>query len=61
MPKYPMSRAAALDSKARMYKTGRPCKYGHTAPRYTLTGGCSECSKISNQRARAKARAKLEE
>lgn len=27
------------------YNTGKPCKHGHTAERYTSTGGCVECLK----------------
>ncbi|SRR6266404_8119337 len=27
------------------YVTGRPCKYGHTGPRYTQNGMCCQCGK----------------
>ena len=28
------------------YFTGKPCKYGHVAERYTLSGGCRECKRL---------------
>lgn len=28
------------------YMSGRPCKHGHNAPRYTQTGSCTECASI---------------
>ena len=33
--------AAAAGSK--LYYTGLPCKRGHYAPRYTITGSCTQC------------------
>jgi hypothetical protein len=30
---------------ARTYDAGKPCMYGHTAPRYTSSKACSQCAK----------------
>lgn len=30
---------------ARFFFTGRPCRRGHVAPKYTSTGGCAECAR----------------
>ncbi len=38
-------RAVASARGEIVYFTGRPCKNGHTSPRYTKTGVCSECAK----------------
>lgn len=38
-------RNAARASGHRFYLATRPCRNGHTAPRYVSTGGCSECLK----------------
>jgi len=40
---WPRSRAEALDLVKDKYFTGRPCKRGHVAPRYTSTHGCVDC------------------
>ena len=39
--------AAALGRK-RFY-TGKPCKYGHDAPRFVSTGGCVACNAVRSQ------------
>lgn len=39
--------AAALGRK-RFY-TGKPCKYGHDAPRFVSTGGCTACNAARSQ------------
>lgn len=31
---------------SKTYETGKPCKYGHIAPRNKRNGTCSECSRI---------------
>lgn len=31
------------------YYTGKPCKHGHTAKRWTIDGICSECKAIRNK------------
>jgi hypothetical protein len=41
----PTTRAAALATGSAHYATGRPCKRGHTAARYTQTSNCLECQK----------------
>ena len=33
---------------SRFYFTGKPCKYGHIAPRYTKAGGCVQCQRVVN-------------
>lgn len=37
------------------YISGRPCKHGHSAPRYTQTGTCIECARIQSASAAKKA------
>lgn len=39
----PRSRAEAKAAGSKRYFTGKPCKRGHVAPRYTTDGGCKEC------------------
>jgi len=36
-------RITARETGQMFYSTGKPCKYGHHAQRYTSTGGCIEC------------------
>lgn len=40
-----ISRRQAADTGYTMFYTGKPCKHGHSAPRYVTTGGCSACLK----------------
>lgn len=45
------------DAKAlglRHYFTGRPCKHGHTAPRFVLRGQCLECNRLNAAKRTAK-------
>ena len=42
-------RRLAMRAWIRFYFTGKPCKHGHIAERYTLTGQCAECVRIRNQ------------
>jgi hypothetical protein len=46
-----VKRAAALAAGERFYFTGKPCKRGHVANRYTCNSGCSACV-IENHYAR---------
>lgn len=39
-----ISREKAAEQKLTHFFTGTPCKYGHIAPRFVSTGGCSECN-----------------
>ena len=43
-----ISRSQALQSGSRRYFTGKPCKSGHIAERYTSKGNCVECIRINN-------------
>ena len=36
------------------YRTGKPCKRGHTGPRYTSSGYCCECQAENARAAREK-------
>ena len=38
-----MTRREAIKLKNKMYNTGKPCKNGHFADRYTIDGACSVC------------------
>ncbi len=38
-----MTRREAIERKFKMYNTGKPCKNGHFADRYTIDGACSVC------------------
>lgn len=40
----PKTRAEAAAAGEKYYFTGRPCKNGHNAPRYTKNGICKECA-----------------
>lgn len=44
----PNSRTQAIKLRIRKYYTGRPCKYGHLAYRYTMTGACIDCRMVYN-------------
>lgn len=39
-----ISRDDAAAQKLTHFFTGKPCKYGHVAPRFVSTGGCAECN-----------------
>ncbi len=43
MSKLPKTRAEAKAAKSPRYNTGKPCKHGHVADRFTSSGSCSEC------------------
>jgi hypothetical protein len=40
-----ISRKAAKANGRRLYFTGKPCPYGHIAPRRTDSGQCVECAR----------------
>jgi hypothetical protein len=44
----PKTSNEAHHSGSRFYFTGKPCKYGHIAPRYTKAGGCVQCQRVVN-------------
>lgn len=39
------TRGEAMRAVERYYNTGKPCKRGHVAKRYTRSGACYECLK----------------
>lgn len=41
------SRAAAKAAGSKRYFTGKPCKYGHIAPRLSSNGTCFSCASIA--------------
>jgi hypothetical protein len=47
------TRADATARGLNKYDTGKPCRNGHRAFRYTQSGVCAECLKASQQRAQA--------
>lgn len=49
-------REAAKAAGERFYFTGKPCKNGHTAKRYTGTGLCSACATANTLRCQKKGR-----
>lgn len=53
------TRAESLALGLNRYFTGRPCKHGHTAPRFTTTGGCTQCVKLTNRQQSANRTARL--
>lgn len=44
-----LSRAEAKARGSSSYYTGKPCKHGHIAKRWTLDGTCSECKALRNK------------
>lgn len=43
MEKLPVSRSEAKAANVAQYFTGKPCKKGHLAPKFTCSGSCTEC------------------
>lgn len=43
MDKLPVTRSEAKDAGVSQYFTGKPCRQGHLAPKYTCSGSCTEC------------------
>lgn len=54
----PTSRYLARLAGAKHYCTGKPCKHGHVAPRFTSIGKCTACHVSIEQRRRAENPAK---
>jgi hypothetical protein len=46
----PSARERAKARGENRYWTGKPCKHGHIAQRYTRNGACCECSAIEHSR-----------
>lgn len=44
-----ITREAAARAGENLYFTGRPCKNGHTEPRYTSSGTCRGCIRDHNR------------
>lgn len=44
-----VNRAQAKERGQSSYYTGKPCKHGHIAKRWTLDGTCSECKALRNK------------
>jgi hypothetical protein len=55
----PTSRKEAIKAKRTKYYTGKPCKHGHVAERYTIMGTCVECLKAHRDKDRAALRAAM--
>lgn len=49
-------RKDAISANLGQYFTGKPCKYGHIAHRYTKSGACSECVSLAAASAREETR-----
>lgn len=45
----PRTQADAIAQGSTYYYTGKPCKQGHEAPRYTSTCNCTECARLMRQ------------
>lgn len=43
----------AKQPQGKTYFTGKPCKYGHVAPRNKKTRQCMECAKVANKKWRS--------
>lgn len=45
-------RKEAIAKRLKTYFTGKPCKHGHIAKRFTLSGTCYECihNNVKNER-----------
>lgn len=57
----PCSRSAAKRAGNNFYFTGKPCKHGHIAKRYTRYGGCTACEAREKTAATCKDPVKLHE
>ena len=44
-----ITRETARANGVSHYFTGKPCKYGHVAPRLVCNAACTECAKLRNQ------------
>jgi hypothetical protein len=52
----PNTRSEAVAFGSSYYITGIVCKHGHAAPRYTMSGACTECLRVNNRIGRDKIR-----
>jgi hypothetical protein len=43
----PNSQTSAAAEGQRKYNTGKPCKHGHIADRWTVSGACCACTRAS--------------
>lgn len=50
----PITRLTAAREGRELYTTGKPCRYGHHAPREVKAGDCVECAKVRKRRLRSK-------
>lgn len=50
MEQLPKTHKEALEKGTVRYFTGRPCKHGHIAPRFTSSKNCEKCVQIRNRR-----------
>lgn len=55
-----MTRLQAAEKGLLRYYTGKPCRRGHHAERYTRSNMCVECSKLAADRFNRKVSAKLD-
>lgn len=46
------TREVARENYKLRYFTGKPCKYGHVAERYVISGGCVKCLREYSDRYR---------
>ena len=46
----PKSRKEAIEKGVRFFKAGKPCPYGHTAPRRVDNRACEECFRLRSHR-----------
>lgn len=60
MNSLPVSQSEAARLGRPQYRTGKPCKHGHIANRWTLNGTCCQCLNSSAARRRNAYRAALE-
>lgn len=54
-----MKRMAAAKLGKLLYYTGKPCKHGHIAARYTSSGSCTQCLSNATQAQRDEIREAL--
>lgn len=52
-----VTRRQAIERRESKYFTGKPCKHGHIAERYTMMGNCVECARAAQRKDREALRA----
>lgn len=55
------TRGEAIAKRERKYFTGKPCKHGHVAERYTMMGNCVECAQVAQRKERERIKAAFAE